>query len=65
MSAEARQTKSVQTAIRVTPEIVDQAVELGRLWGPVKPLSLADVFATCVRRVHEEETKTKKQEKRR
>ncbi len=51
--------KSTQRAIRLTPLTVAQAHELARFWGPIKPLSLADVVAECIKRVHDQESKKK------
>ncbi len=53
--------KSERVSLRLTVETVRQAEELARLFGgPVRPLSQADVVATCVARIHTIETcKTK------
>jgi hypothetical protein len=51
--------KTTQRAIRLTPLTVTQASELAKLWGPIKPLSLADVVAECIGRVHQKEAKHK------
>ena len=59
MPVETRSTKTKQTAVRITEDAWEQAQELGRLWGPVKPLSIADVFVECVRRAHAQETRKK------
>ena len=58
-------TKTEHKTLRLSPETVQQAEELGKQWAhfPGCPISLAVVMAECVRRVHESETKTK--EKRR
>ncbi len=50
---------TIQKAIRLTPPTVAQAHELARFWGPIKPLSLADVVAECIKRVHDQESKKK------
>jgi len=61
-------TKTERKSLRLTADTVRQAEELAGLWhgnlpSVVKSLSLADVVATCVARIHERETKMK--EKRR
>ena len=50
-------TKTKQTALRFTDETFEQAQELARLWSPVKPLSLADTVAECIKRAYEQEAK--------
>jgi hypothetical protein len=50
-------TKTEQKALRLTPVTVEQAQDLAKLWGPVKALSLADVVAECIKRVHEAESR--------
>ena len=60
MPVETRSTKTKQTAVRITELAFEQAQELGRIWGPMKPLSIADVFVECVRRVHAQESFRKK-----
>ncbi len=56
--------KTERKSFRLTAETVRQAGELAKLFGgPVRPLSLADVVATCVAQVHEREIQ--KKEKRR
>lgn len=57
-------TKTEQKALRFTIETVEQAQDLAKLWGPVKPLSLADVTAECIKRVHQQEMKAKKATRR-
>jgi hypothetical protein len=52
-------TKTEQKAVRLTPLTVQQADNLAKLWGPVKPLSLADVVAECIRRIHAQEARKK------
>jgi hypothetical protein len=52
-------TKTEQKAMRLTWATVQQARELAELWGPVKPLSLADVVAECIRRIHAQEVRKK------
>ena len=49
--------------IRLSDQTQAKIAELGRVWGPVKPLTFADVVRECVDRIHR--TETKKQEKRR
>ncbi len=56
--------KTERKSFRQTAETVRQAEELARLFGgPVRPLSLADVVATCVARIHEVETKKKEKQR--
>lgn len=50
-------------SIRMGLETQAKIDELGRIWGPVKPLTLADVVRECVERIYKQEAK--KQEKRR
>ncbi len=58
-------TKTERVSLRLTVETVRQAEELARLFGgPVRPLSQADVVATCVARIHKTEI-SKTKEKRR
>ena len=57
--------RSERMSLRLTVETVRQAEEIARLLGgPVRPLSLADVMATCVARIYTVET-CKMREKRR
>ena len=50
-------------SIRLSKETQEKIRDLGKSWGPVKPLTMADVLRECVDRAHSLETK--KQEKRR
>jgi hypothetical protein len=49
------EVKSVRLSVDTRAKIED----LGRVWGPVKPLTLADVVRECVERAHKHETKKK------
>ena len=53
--------KSEQKSVRLSEATLRKTEELGRLWGPVKPLSLADVIAVMTDKMHEQETKKKDQ----
>lgn len=44
-------------SIRLSVETRSKIEELGRAWGPVKPLTFADVVRECVERIHRQETK--------
>lgn len=52
-------TKAQRLSLRCTPQTVEKANELAKLWGPVKALSLADVVAECIERVYKQESKRK------
>ena len=56
-------TKSQQTAMRFTPQTCDQIADLARLWSGLTVPSRATVVAECVRRIHETETKKRKEQK--
>ncbi len=49
--------KDCQTTLRLTSATLAQVHDLARLWGSLKPLSLADVFAEAVRRAHQVEAR--------
>lgn len=49
-------------SIRLSSETQAKIADLGRIWGPVKALTFADVIRECVDRIHN--TETKKREKR-
>lgn len=44
-------------SVRLGEATLAKIDELGRMWGPVKPLTLADVVRECVDRIHRQETK--------
>ena len=47
-------------SVRLPGETARAVCDLAKQWGPVKPLTLADVVRECVRRVHEAETKKRR-----
>ena len=53
--------KTERKDLRMTTETAAQISFLAVRWGPVAPLSAAAVVAECVRRVHETETRKRKE----
>ncbi len=51
------ETKTRQTTLRFTEATAAQVHDLARVWGSLKPLSLADTFAEAVRRAHQAEAR--------
>ena len=50
---------TTQTNMRLDDDTRTKIDWLSVCWGPVKPLTVADVVRECMRRVHQSETKTK------
>jgi hypothetical protein len=52
-------TKSEQKSVRLSAETVRKIEELARIWGPVKPLSFADVVSVMTDKVFSQEASIK------
>jgi hypothetical protein len=50
-------SKSTPEGFRLTDDDRKRIKELGRIWGPVKPLNKAEVFREAIRRCHEAEAR--------
>jgi len=53
----ATETKKCQFTLRLTETTLAQVHDLARLWGSLRPLSLADTFAEAIRRAHQAEAR--------
>lgn len=60
MPALPRTRKTRRTSLRLTDEAVAMADELAKAWGPVSPLSFADVVIESLRIAKEQETRKRK-----
>jgi hypothetical protein len=52
-------SKSTPEGFRLTDDDRKRIKELGRIWGPVKPLNKAEVFREAIRRCYEAEGRQK------